>query len=682
MKVVVSVAAEPQKMIDKDRKDYTPKDISSIMKDAKVRHILNNSLDSVMSNRVIGCKTTKEIWDALEVKCQGTTVIKKNRRTVLTQEYEHFDSRDNESLFKIYERFQKLLNDLSLVNKEYDLEDSNLKFLLALPENWDFKVTSIRDNYQLYITPLDEIYGVLKTYELEMEQRSKRKGSKPRPVALKVEEKPKEKARRKSYSKGEAMIFKSDTELSNSVDDSNPDTKSDTDSDHNNNEDMDQIFALLVKSFKKMIYSNFKKGRRFSRKGSSSSNSDKRNNKRDTDWKEARFGKTDKSKERCYNCDGLGHFAADCRKPRAEKKQVLISKKRNRDISSDSDDGINCALMANVDAETNTAVKVPQSTLVFDTDDICELRLFLKTLHGDRRNALVLDSGCSGHMTGYKSLLSEFEEKASPSVSYGNGNLGKILGYGKIKVKNVIIENEHCEIVSKSDRKITLTSVRHGRLYEARVSTRTDNSEVRLLPRKDDHDKLRFENKVPYAELLNPDSDTISPDITQSSEVPQNNGNSSNTEAYVEEEQHDSNPETTASDTTQGISVERSSDSSSSNSDESNTDNYGNTDSGGASGNNSGTTQRNNREFMDQGGCSSSRSQLPSAIKWSNSHTPELMIRNPDSGVRTRKATQNECLYHSFLSQTEPKKVEEALQDVDWVITMQEELNEFERNKV
>ncbi|KAL8104369.1 hypothetical protein AgCh_028540 [Apium graveolens] len=264
---------------------------------------------------------------------------------------------------------------------KYDFEDSNLKFLPALPEKWEFKVTSIRDNYQLDMIPLDGIYGVLKTHELEMEQKNKRKRSKSRPVALKVEEKPKEKARRKSYCKGKTIIAKSNTESSNSDDDSNPDTESDIDSDHNNNEDMDQMAALLVKSFKKMVYKNFKKGRRFSRKGSSSSNSDKRNNIRDTDWKEARSGKPDKSKERCYNCDGLGHFIADCKKPKGEKKQALISRKRNRDDSSNSD-GINYALMENADAETNTAeLKVPQSTLTFDTDDICELRIFLKTLH-------------------------------------------------------------------------------------------------------------------------------------------------------------------------------------------------------------------------------------------------------------------------------------------------------------
>ena len=44
--------------------------------------------------------------------------------------------------------------------------------------------------------------------------------------------------------------------------------------------------------------------------------------------------------------------------------------------------------------------------------------------------------------------------------------------------------------------------------------------------------------------------------------------------------------------------------------------------------------------------------------------------------------TQNECLCSNFLSQEEPKKVEKALLDADWVLEIQEELNQFERNKV
>ena len=36
----------------------------------------------------------------------------------------------------------------------------------------------------------------------------------------------------------------------------------------------------------------------------------------------------------------------------------------------------------------------------------------------------------------------------------------------------------------------------------------------------------------------------------------------------------------------------------------------------------------------------------------------------------------------AFVSQIEPKSVDEALQDDQWCIAMQEELNQFERNEV
>ena len=43
-------------------------------------------------------------------------------------------------------------------------------------------------------------------------------------------------------------------------------------------------------------------------------------------------------------------------------------------------------------------------------------------------------------MTGDHSLLTGFEEKAGPGVTFGDDNKGYTLGYGKIKKENVIIE--------------------------------------------------------------------------------------------------------------------------------------------------------------------------------------------------------------------------------------------------
>jgi hypothetical protein len=51
-------------------------------------------------------------------------------------------------------------------------------------------------------------------------------------------------------------------------------------------------------------------------------------------------------------------------------------------------------------------------------------------------------------------------------------------------------------------------------------------------------------------------------------------------------------------------------------------------------------------------------------------------------GVQTRSRVASFCQHYSFVSFHEPKRVDEALDDPDWVISMQEELNNFTRNEV
>ena len=51
-------------------------------------------------------------------------------------------------------------------------------------------------------------------------------------------------------------------------------------------------------------------------------------------------------------------------------------------------------------------------------------------------------------------------------------------------------------------------------------------------------------------------------------------------------------------------------------------------------------------------------------------------------GVTTRRRLADFCEHHSFVSCVEPLKVEDALDDPDWIDAMHEELNNFTRNKV
>ncbi|KAJ9547494.1 hypothetical protein OSB04_020037 [Centaurea solstitialis] len=57
---------------------------------------------------------------------------------------------------------------------------------------------------------------------------------------------------------------------------------------------------------------------------------------------------------------------------------------------------------------------------------------------------------------------------------------------------------------------------------------------------------------------------------------------------------------------------------------------------------------------------------LPHTTKWTRAHPLHQVIGSTSTPVKTRSATQNECLFASFLSNHEPSHVTEALDIFDW----------------
>jgi transposase InsO family protein len=63
-------------------------------------------------------------------------------------------------------------------------------------------------------------------------------------------------------------------------------------------------------------------------------------------------------------------------------------------------------------------------------------------------------------------------------------------------------------------------------------------------------------------------------------------------------------------------------------------------------------------------------------------HPVNSILGDIHKGVTTRSQVAHFCEHYSFVSSIEPYRVEEALRDLDWVMAMQEELNNFTRNEV
>jgi hypothetical protein len=88
-------------------------------------------------------------------------------------------------------------------------------------------------------------------------------------------------------------------------------------------------------------------------------------------------------------------------------------------------------------------------------------------------------------------------------------------------------------------------------------------------------------------------------------------------------------------------------------------------------------------EAQDQGQASGSN-QLPilQPTNTARDHQLDQIIGRIQSGVQTRSRLASFCEHYSFMSLEEPKKIEDALKDSDWVNVMHEELNNFTRNQV
>jgi bifunctional ADP-heptose synthase (sugar kinase/adenylyltransferase) len=63
-------------------------------------------------------------------------------------------------------------------------------------------------------------------------------------------------------------------------------------------------------------------------------------------------------------------------------------------------------------------------------------------------------------------------------------------------------------------------------------------------------------------------------------------------------------------------------------------------------------------------------------------HSVRNILSDIKKGVTTRSHITNFYQYYSFVSSMKPFKVEDVLHDLDWVVAMQEELNNFKRNQV
>ncbi|GJV07934.1 ribonuclease H-like domain-containing protein [Tanacetum coccineum] len=168
------------------------------------------------------------------------------------------------------------------------------------------------------------------------------------------------------------------------------------------------------------------------------------------------------TKKKCFVCGSLSHLIKDC--DYYEKKMARKAEVKKQSVFN-TGNGVAKPVWTNAN-RVNHSNKV-----VLD-----QFNLMLEHPLKNMVDRGIFDSGCSGHMTGNKDQLEDFEEFNRGSVTFG-GSKGYISSKGKIRHKVLFTETE-CLVVSSDfkmpdENQILLKVPRHHNMYSFDMKTPT-----------------------------------------------------------------------------------------------------------------------------------------------------------------------------------------------------------------
>ncbi|KAJ9542546.1 hypothetical protein OSB04_029052 [Centaurea solstitialis] len=195
---------------------------------------------------------------------------------------------------------------------------------------------------------------------------------------------------------------------------------------------------------------------------------------------------------KCYHCGLNDHIASKCPDATKAEKSAKVKKIPMTEKSVKGKKVVKTVPSVKTPAScTDTSVKADtDSTSPTDTSGSIDKGIWY------------LDSGCSRHMIGSKSVLSNYREKRGPAVTFDGNGKGQTRGYGTLtngvttfkrvayveglmhnllsisqlcdKDHKVSFSKKKCKVKNKR-KEVILTGVRHADIYIINMNTSTDN---------------------------------------------------------------------------------------------------------------------------------------------------------------------------------------------------------------
>jgi hypothetical protein len=118
-------------------------DNENILTNDQVMNVFYDALDINEFNRIKNLATAHEIWTKLMEIHEGTTNVKSAKLYVCKGKFEQFIMKEDESVSDMFNRLNKIVNELKGLGLDLPDVDFTHKFLRSLPEKYETIVTML-----------------------------------------------------------------------------------------------------------------------------------------------------------------------------------------------------------------------------------------------------------------------------------------------------------------------------------------------------------------------------------------------------------------------------------------------------------------------------------------------------------------------------------------------------------
>nr|GEV72807.1 hypothetical protein [Tanacetum cinerariifolium] len=139
--------------------------------DVKARTTLLLALPDKHQLRFNKYKTAQELWATILKTFGGNEASRKTKKNQLKQQYGNFKAEGKETLEQTFNRLQAIVSHLEFMDIEIEQDDLNQKLLTSLAPEWLMHTIVWRNRSDLDMMSLDDLYNHLKVYKLEVQKK-------------------------------------------------------------------------------------------------------------------------------------------------------------------------------------------------------------------------------------------------------------------------------------------------------------------------------------------------------------------------------------------------------------------------------------------------------------------------------------------------------------------------------